>query len=322
MSGSDALAPARATIGLDIGGTKILGICLAPDGTVEAESRVDSPVTGLAPLVDACAELVENLGGDTAAPVGVGVAGLVDFDGRLTYAPNIPGVRDAPLRDALVDRTGRTVVVDNDANVAALGEATYGAARGARHALMVTLGTGIGGGIVLDGEIFRGAHGFAAEIGHITIERDGPPCACGERGHWEAIASGSALGRMARELVAEGRGRAIVEAAGAEDAVDGRDVGTAARAGDPEALALLARFADNVALGLASLANVLDPERIVVAGGLVALGPLLFEPLVAAFEVHLEGTEHRPRLPVVAAELGERAGAVGAGVLARRLDRS
>jgi glucokinase len=306
------------TIGIDVGGTKVLGVVLDGGGRVVRDVAHASR-QGVEGLVAVLAEVVAELGED-GAPVGVGAAGLVDLDGHLTYAPNIPGVRDAPVRDALADATGREVVVDNDANVAALGEVTYGAASGARDALVVTLGTGIGGGIVLDGRVLRGAHGFAAEIGHVTVDRDGPRCACGEYGHWEAIASGHALGRMARELVRSGGGQAILAAAaGDPERVTGRDVGDAARVGDPEALALLDRYADNVALGLAGLANVLDPERIVVAGGLVALGALLFGPLSAAFAAHLEGVEHRPEVPIVPAALGVRAGAIGAAVLAREL---
>jgi len=300
-------SPAGPTIGLDIGGTKVLGVVLGPDGSVAREHRVPSPVSDLASLVDACAQLVTELDG-TGLPVGVGAAGLVDRDGRLTYAPNIPGVRDAPLRAEIARATGARVVVDNDA------------ARGARYALQVTLGTGIGGGMIVGGEVYRGAYGFAGEIGHITVDVDGPLCACGEYGHWEAIASGSALGRMARELVASGRGQAVLDAAGGDrEQVSGEDVATAARAGDADALALVRRYADNVALGLANLANILDPERIVVAGGLVRMGHLLFDPLTHAFEERLEGTEHRPAVPIVPAELGERAGAVGAAVLARSL---
>ena len=306
------------TLGLDIGGTKTLGVVLDAHGTVVREHKVASPVHDLGSLVAACKELVDELDANATRPVGVGAAGLVDRDGRLSYAPNIPGVRDAPLRAEIAAATSRPVVVDNDANVAALAEVTYGAAVGAQHALMVTLGTGIGGGVIVDGRVLRGAHGYAGEIGHITVERDGPLCACGERGHWEAIASGSALGRMARELVAAGRGSGIV-AAGTVDKVAGESVATAAASGDEEAIALLHRYADNVALGLANLANIFDPECILIAGGLVSLGALLFEPLSEAFRDRLEGTEHRPEIPVIPAALGTRAGAIGAAVLARDL---
>jgi glucokinase len=285
-------------------------------GNVVAE-QLHASEYGFEPLVHTCLGLIDAID-RSGAPVGVGAAGLVDLEGRLRYAPNIPGVINAPLQAVLSEKSGRPVLVDNDANVAALGEVTYGAAKGAQDALMVTLGTGIGGGIIMKDDVMRGAHGFAAEIGHITVQRGGPPCACGEDGHWEAIASGNALGRMARELVASGRGNAILDAAeGDPNKVTGHQVGDAAAAGDPDALALLDVYADNIALGLAALANVLDPERIVIAGGLISLGELLFVPLIAAFERHVEGVEYRPAIPIVPATLGVRAGAIGAAVLAR-----
>jgi glucokinase len=307
------------TIGLDIGGTKVLGVLLEADGTVAREVRQASPHTGLDALVATGAAIVEQLDAP-AVPIGVGAAGLVDHEGVVRYAPNLPNVRDAPLRDALAHATGQVVVVDNDASVATLGEATYGAAVGRRHVLLVTLGTGIGGGLLLDGRMYRGANNFGAEIGHFTIDPAGPMCACGERGHWESLASGSALGRMARELVAKGGGAALVAAAGGDaSAVTGTHVGAAAAQGDPDARSLLVQYADNVALGLAGLANILDPECIVIAGGLVELGPLLFGPLREAFGRHVEGVDYRPSIAIVPAQLGERAGAVGAGVLARNL---
>jgi glucokinase len=306
------------TIGLDIGGTKVLGVALDGEGKVLAQDLHASEHSFDA-LVATCLALIDTLAYPGVA-VGVGAAGLVDLEGRLNYAPNIPTVADAPLQSTLREKSGRPVIVDNDANVAALGEVTYGAAKGARDALMVTLGTGIGGGIILDGKVLRGAHGFAAEIGHFTVQRGGPRCACGEYGHWEAIASGNALGRMARELVSRGRGTAILDAAnGNADAVTGHEVGTAAAAGDVEARQLLEEYADNVALGLAGLANILDPGRIVFAGGIISLGALLFEPLRVAFLRHVEGSEHRPEIPIVPAALGVPAGAIGAAVLARSL---
>ncbi|MDQ1465720.1 MAG: glucokinase [Actinomycetota bacterium] len=307
------------TIGLDIGGTKILGVVTDPLGTVVAEERDESP-EGFADIVDSAATMATTLrsraSGDVVA-IGVGIAGLVDANGVLRYGPNLPGVVDAPVHDALAQRTALPVAVDNDANAAGWGEVRFGAAAGSRDALLVTLGTGIGGAIVLDGCVVRGAHGFAAEIGHFTVERDGPLCSCGERGHWEAIASGSALGRMARELIATGRGNAIAARAGNDpNAVNGHHVGDAAAAGDVDARALLDRYADNVALGLAGLSNILDPAIIVISGGLVTLGDLLFEPLRRAWTAHIEAPEHRPPVPIVPATLGERAGAIGAAALA------
>ena len=307
------------TIGLDIGGTKVLGVLLDAEGTVLREARLASPHTGLEVLVATGASIVEQLGAP-GAPVGVGAAGLVDREGVVRYAPNLPNVREAPLRDALGDATGRVVVVDNDAGVAILGEVTYGAAMGLSDVLLVTLGTGIGGGFVFGGRPYRGAHNFGAEIGHFTVDLQGPLCACGERGHWESIASGTALGRMARELVSQGGGAAIVAAAGGEvGAVTGTHVGQTAATGDPDARGLLVQYAENVAVGLVGLANILDPECIVIAGGLVELGPLLFGPLREAFGRHLEGGGYRPPIAIVPAQLGERAGAIGAAVLARTL---
>jgi len=318
MSSSSGPA-AVPTVGLDIGGTKVLGVLLDARGTVLKEQRRVSPHAGVDALVATCTAIVEELA-EPESPVGVGAAGLVSHDGEILYSPNLPTVRQAPLQKALLSATHHPLVVDNDANVAARGELAYGAARGRRHALLVTLGTGIGGALLLNGELYRGAHGFGGEIGHITIQFGGPVCACGERGHWEAIASGSALGRMARELVEQGRGAQMLAAAGgAVDQVTGVHVEEAARAGDTDAIGLLSAYADNVALGLASLANVLDPEVIVIAGGLVELGPLLFDPLDESFVRHVEGGVYRPKIRIVPAELGERAGAVGAAVLARGL---
>jgi len=307
------------TIGLDIGGTKVLGVLLGADGRIEREERLASPHTGLDALVATGASIVAALDAPGAS-IGVGAAGLVDREGILRYAPNLPNVREAPLRDALAQATGHGVVVDNDASVATLGEVTYGAAAGRRDVLLVALGTGIGGGFLFDGRLYRGAHNFGAEVGHFTVDRNGPLCACGERGHWEAIASGSALGRMARELVAHGGGAALVAAAAGEpSAVTGTHVGIAAAQGDPDGRALLVQYSENVALGLAGLANILDPECIVIAGGLVELGPLLLAPVREAFARHFEGAAYRPAVEIIPAQLGERAGAIGAAILARRL---
>ncbi len=318
MSSSET-ASTVPTVGLDIGGTKVLGVLLDANGAVLSEQRERSPHAGVDALVATAVAIIEELAQPGSA-VGVGVAGLVSHEGHVLYSPNLPTVRDAPLRDALRAATQHPLVVDNDANVATRGEMAYGAARGLHHALLVTLGTGIGGGLLLDGKLYRGAHGFGAEIGHITIERDGPLCACGERGHWEAIASGSALGRMARELVEAGGGARIRALAdGVTGSITGVHVEEAARQGDPDANALLVRYADNVSLGLAALANVLDPEVIVIAGGMVELGSLLFDPVQASFLRHVEGAAYRPKIPIVPAQLGERAGAVGAAVLAREL---
>jgi glucokinase len=309
----------RHTIGIDVGGTKVLGVALDPQGAIVDEYRVanGNGALGVEESIETVFETLDQRVPGAAA-VGVGIAGLVDFEGHMRYGPNLPDVLELPVRERMEAVTGMRVHVDNDANAAGYAEAQFGAARGASVALLVTLGTGIGGAILIGGEIYRGANGFAGEIGHFTVDRSGPLCACGERGHWEAIASGSALGRMGADLVAEGRGHAISAAAHGE-AITGLHVGDAARAGDAEAGAVLDAFADNVALGLAALSNIVDPETIVIGGGLVELGDLFFPRLDIAFRAHLEGTEYRPAIRVVPAALGERAGAIGAAAQARTL---
>lgn len=296
------------TIGLDVGGTKILGVVCDASGVVLDELRVDTAYDR-AQLFGAMADVVAHFACWESAALGIGIAGMVTLDGRLRYGPNLPGVEEIDVRAEMLDRVGRAPVVENDANAAAYGESRFGAARGHAHVLMVTLGTGIGGGIIVDGEIVRGANGFAGEIGHWTVQRGGPRCACGAYGHWEAIASGSALGRMARDAVARSELRLA-------EPIDGHRVADAARAGDPAARRVVAEYAGNVALGLAGLATILDPEVIVIAGGIVEMGEVLFDPLRVAFFEHLEGRDHRPAIELVAAALGERAGAIGAAALA------
>jgi glucokinase len=186
---------------------------------------------------------------------------------------------------------------------------------------MITLGTGIGGGIIARGRVIRGAHGFAAEVGHFQVDPSGPLCACGERGHWETYASGSALGRMGREWAASGRApNVLARAGGGPAAVTGVHVGDSAQAGELDGVALLAAYADLVAVGLAGLANILDPERIVISGGLVELGETLFAPLRAAFGQRIEGVQYRPPIAIVPSVLGEHAGVIGAAARARDLE--
>jgi len=309
------------TFGVDLGGTNVRCAVVDHDGRILAEVR-DHTGEGGADVVPTTSGLVRTLrsGFPDASAVGVGAAGLVDRDGDVQYAPNIPAFRRTPLRTELEAAIGLPVVVDNDANAAAWGEVVHGAARGALYALMITLGTGIGGGIIARGRVIRGAHGFAAEVGHFQIDPNGPMCACGERGHWEAFASGSALGRMGRESAAAGQAPGVLARAGGNaDAVTGVHVGDSAQAGERDGLALLAAYADLVAVGLAGLANILDPERIVISGGLVELGETLFTPLRAAFERRVEGVDYRPPTAIVPSELGEHAGVIGAAARARDL---
>jgi glucokinase len=319
-SGPGASPTIGPTIGVDLGGTNLRVAAVSSGGDVVGEEH-ESTRGDFHELVGLIAHHAKTLAASSGAgAIGVGAAALIDRDGTAHYAPNLPMLRQAPLRSALADATGLPVVVDNDANVAAWGEVCHGAARGARHALVITLGTGVGGGVVTDGRIYRGAHGFAAEVGHWQFDPDGLMCACGERGHWEAAASGTALGHLASTRCAEGVAPHVLARAGGDvNAVTGYHVGDSARAGEADGIAILGEYARRVALGFVGLANIFDPEIIVVSGGLAALGDLLLDPIRVAFDHHLEGAAFRPAVPVVLAELGAQAGVVGAAALAREL---
>jgi glucokinase len=245
---------------------------------------------------------------------------MVDRDGVIHYAPNVPAFLLAPLEARLGAAVDMPVVVDNDANAAVAGELEHGAARGYRDVLLITLGTGIGGGVVSGGTVLRGAHGFAAEIGHFQVDPHGPRCACGGIGHWEALASGRALGVLGRERAAAGEAPSVLALAdGDPAAVQGEHVGTAAQQGAPDAVAIVQEYAGRVALGIVGLVNILDSELVIVSGGLVDLEDVLLTPLRAAFAGGIEGAAYRPEVPIVPAALGAHAGVIGAAVLARQL---
>ena len=308
------------TIGVDVGGTKCLGVVLTADGEVTAEHRVPTPREPHE-VIDAIAGVARELqaGAPAATRVGVGAPGLIDRTGVLRFAPNLGPAAEVPVRAGLLERLpGSTIVVENDANCAAWGEWVAGAARGVDDVLMITLGTGIGGGIILGGALFRGANGFAGEIGHVVVDPHGPHCPCGQRGCWERYASGSGLGWLAREAAVAGQATRVVELAGGDpESVRGEHVTRAAAEGDAQAQAVMERFAWWVALGLANLANVFDPSRFVLGGGLIEAGALLIEPVSRQFLELVEAAAHRPPIEIVPATLGERAGAIGAADLAR-----
>lgn len=280
------------------------------------ERRVPTPA-GEGPLLEALAAVAAAVGGGgELAGVGVGVPGLVDRCGVLRFAPNLAGVTELPILAPLEAALGVPVRVDNDATCAVWGERQLGAARGYDDVILATLGTGIGGGIVAGGRLLRGASGFAGEIGHMVIDPDGPPCPCGQRGCWERFASGSGLGWVGRRAAAAGRAARVLALAGGDpELVRGEHVTAAAAEGDAGARAVLADFGRWVALGLANLANVFDPQAFVLGGGLVEAGDLLLEPVRAAFAELLAGVSHRPAVAIVPASLGERAGAIGAACL-------
>lgn len=308
------------TIGVDVGGTKVLGVAIDTEApaTVRAERRVPTPEGG-AGLVAAVVGLVTALSAEVGEPaaLGVGVPGLVDRGGVLHMGPHLRHLADVALASLLTAGTGLPAAVDNDANCHALAEQAGGAAVGAQEALVVTLGTGIGAGIITGGRLLRGTNGFAGEPGHMIVDPTGPPCPCGKRGCWERFASGTGLGRLAQDAAHGGRLEAAVGLAGGDpDAVRGEHVTAAARAGDADSMAVLGELAHWVALGLANLVNILDPAVIVIGGGLVGAADLLLPEVRVRFAELVMAGDQRPEVPILAAALGERAGAIGAAVLA------
>jgi glucokinase len=312
-----------AIVGLDAGGTKILGIAYelaGPDvGASLTEERVATPTGDARAFIDGAVTLVETLQGRIDHPVvavGLGAPGLIDREGRLRFGPNLPGVVDVPLREELHRRLSLPVVVENDATSATWAEFCRGN-HGRGDLVLVTLGTGIGGGWVHDGRLVRGRSGFAGEVGHMVVDVDGPPCPCGNRGCWERYASGSGLGRMARDAALAGKAARLVELAGGDpEAVRGEHVAIAARGGDEEANVIMHQLAWWIALGLANLVNILDPEVIVIGGGLVAAADLFLEPTRHALAELTFASDRRPPVTVEPAALGEEAGALGAALLA------
>lgn len=300
-------------LGIDVGGTKCHGVVLADDGEVVGEHRVPTP-HGADAIVDALAGVASELGPFDS--IGVGVPGLVTRAGVVRASPNLVDVVDFDVARRLSDRLGVAVEVDNDATCAAAAEWVIGAGRGVDDMVMVTLGTGIGGGIVAAGRLVRGVNGFAGEIGHMVLEPDGPECPCGRRGCWERYASGSGLAHLARVAILAGRGDRVLElAAGDLASVRGEHVQAAAREGDPGALEVVDQFGRWVAIGLANLTNLLDPGMLVLGGGLATAADLYLPPIERWFAASLYSADLRPRPAVRFALLGPRAGAIGAALL-------
>jgi glucokinase len=306
-------------IGIDAGGTKIAGMLVDERGTILDRRLVETPAQDAEATVDAMISLATDFTGghDGIVGVGAGAAGLVSLDGVMRFAPNVAW-REFPLRDRLAAGIGLPVFVDNDANVAAWGEFRFGAGRGSTDMLLVTVGTGIGGGIVAGGELFRGAHGFAAEIGHIIVEPGGPRCGCGNQGCWEQVASGRAIGRLGQVAGAEHPESTMTKLAGGASAITGPIVTEAAKRGDPIAVQILADVGRRLGEGIAGLVNVLDPDVVVVGGGAIGAGDLLLASARSACADSVEAPTHRPEVPILAAALGNDAGAVGAADLVLR----
>lgn len=312
------------TIGVDIGGTKVAGGVVDPDGEVLVQIRQDTPADDVAKTRDVIVEVVLELAAShQVEAVGIGAAGWIDaLRSTVLFAPNIAW-RNEPLREYVSTAVNLPVTVENDANVAAWAEFRYGAARHAEDSMvMITVGTGIGGGIVYGGELLRGAHGIAGELGHMLAVPDGHLCGCGRLGCIEQYTSGNALLRFARAGARQDPARAkrLLDSAGGDiEVITGPMVTAAARAGDPVSCEAFAQIGRWLGIGLADLAQILDPQVMVVGGGVIDAGDLLLGPTRRSYTQALAQRVRIPVADVRAAELGNVAGVVGAADLARRL---
>ncbi len=310
------------TIGVDVGGTKVAAGVVDDHGRILEKVRRPTPSTSPHETARVIAEVVEILKSkfEEVEAVGLGAAGFVD-ESRSTvlFAPNLAW-RDEPIKKIVEGQVGLPVVVENDANATAWGEAKFGAGRGEDHMVLITLGTGIGGGMILGGELYRGRFGIGAEFGHYRVVPGGRRCGCGNRGCWEQYASGNALVAEARELARVSpalAGRLLELGDGSPEGISGPEITEAAREGDSAALECFRSVAGWVGQGMADLAAILDPGLFVIGGGLSEAGDLLLDPARAAFENALTGRGHREFAAIRIAELGPDAGIVGAADLAR-----
>lgn len=300
-----------STIGLDIGGTKILAV-RTENGEVVQRHRVESGTGSslTSEAVDAARAVWEN----GVGAVGVGIAGLVRWpEGVFAWGPHVGG-SEVAVRSEMEDKLGLPVAVDNDANLAAFAELKLGAARGYRNAVVVTLGTGIGGALIVDGRVYRG-ESFAGEWGHMQYDPGGITCDCGKRGCWETVASGPALARLGREVV-ELNPEGAFAASVADVPLTGEVITAAADGGDEIARGLVARVGAELGRGLCSLIAALDPEVVIVGGGLGSVGESIVGPARRIAADALHGGSHRMAPPILVAALGPSASAVGAALLA------
>ena len=309
---------AGETIGVDLGGTKMLVGAL--DGTeVRWESREASTGQSENELVELLVREIREArdARPDAVAVGLGIPATIDHDsGVAVSAVNLP-LSDLPIRDLISERIGLPVFVDNDGNVAALAEYLYGAAQGKPNTVMLTVGTGIGGGLILGGEVYRGATGAGAELGHTVIQADGPPCQgnCPNHGCVEALASGTALGREGRAAAESAPDSALGKLLAAGKTIDGRAVTEAALDGDETAIGVFELIGGRLGVACSSFANIFQPDAIVVGGGVIAAGDLLLEP--ARQELRQRALNPMNKTPILEATMGNDAGMIGAAALAR-----
>lgn len=308
------------TIGVDVGGTSVRAGVVDAHGAVLDTARGSTP-GGEAALEEVICAVIGSLAErHEVRAVGLAVAGFVGVDRRtVLFAPHLAW-RGAPVADRVSRRVGLPVVLEHDANAAAVAEHRFGALRGASVGLLVALGTGIGGALLLDGALYRGAHGVAPELGHLRLVPGGRPCDCGKAGCWERYCSGTALAATALDLLARHPGRATPLASeAAAGALTGRKVAAAARDGDPVALAATADLARWLGEGLALVADVYDPEVVAIGGGVSESAPLFLDEARDHYRAALTGAGHRPLARIRTAHFGDDAGLVGAATLAAEL---
>jgi len=278
-------------LGVDLGGTKILTAVVEPQGEVLSDNESMTPATkGREEVIQSIVKSAHralkqaDVGISGICAIGIGAAGISNPEaGILFTSPNLPGLRNVLLGEIMQEKLGKKTFLINDADAAALGELYFGAACGTRNFIYITLSTGIGGGIVVDGKIYTGAIGAAGEVGHMTIDDEGPVCSCGNRGCWETLASGTALAREAKKRIEAGARTSILEYAGGDvEKVTAQVIHCAAEQDDNLAKELIARTAYYVGVGLANLVNIFNPELIVIGGGLSKIGDMLLKPAYKA----------------------------------------
>jgi len=313
------------SIGIDIGGTKIAGCLLGSDDQVIREERVASPAQDSNALLEAIVGMIQRLKGDEVVDsIGVAAAGFIDAEGSsVRYSPNLSW-RNEPLKEKIEKLVSGTVFIENDANAAGWAEYRFGAGRGYKTMVMVTVGTGVGGAIVTNGKLLRGGFGIGAELGHMRFIPDGKDCGCGQKGCLEQYGSGTALLNMAKELVRSGKpeGTKLSSLCGSADELTGAMVYQAILDGDEGALGLLNQLGENLGTAIASMVALIDPEIVVIGGGVSVLGETLLAPIRKAYLEHLPARGFRPEITLVAAELVNEAGAIGAADLARHGSQS
>ena len=312
----------RLVVGVDLGGTQVRAGLVQEDGRLlRREATVTRPEEGRDAVIERIVRLARSVCADVGlervTAVGVAAPGAVDHRrGVVRLAPNLNGWVDVPLKDLLEERLGVPVQVGNDANLAALGEHMFGAGRGIKDLIYITVSTGIGGGILTDGRLLLGHHGYAAEIGHQTVEDSGPRCKCGNIGCLEAMASGTAIAREARVAVARGEQTALMDLCGGDIwKLDARMVAEAARSGDAVSYRIMTRAGHYLGVGIVNLLHIFNPQRIILGGSVIKAGKLITEPMWEVITTRAWALS-REDFDIVPAALGDDVGILGAAALA------